>query len=72
VKAGDRVTWRHESRGGYGFTFSVAAVVVRVSRVRATIRVAVCRRGVWELVEKRVRLSSLEPRVHKVAQVDEP
>jgi hypothetical protein len=36
--AGDRVTWMREARGGYGYVMPVPAVVVRVNRVRVTIR----------------------------------
>ena len=36
---GQRVTWVHEMRGGYGYTERIPAEVVRVTAKRVTIRV---------------------------------
>lgn len=49
VSAGDRVTWMHEPRGGYGYQIPVDATVVRVGPRRVLIE-AVTAAGVAKQV----------------------
>ena len=56
---GDRITWLHQPRGGYGYGYPVDGTVVRVSGRRVVIRVPL-RSG--DLVERRVHSENLRPR----------
>ena len=56
---GDRLTWRHVPRGGWGYVFPVDVVVVSVGRKRVLVEAPLARGGT-----KRVRVSpeALQPR----------
>jgi len=56
MKAGDRVTWLHVPIGGYGYSISIDAEVVKLHAQHATVRV---KKRSGELVQRRVALSSL-------------
>lgn len=56
---GDRVNWAYRPRGGYGYTISVAGVVVARTAKRATIEVARRVDGAWRIERRSVSLGSL-------------
>lgn len=47
LTVGDRVNWRQQPRGGYGFTRNVAGVVTALGPTRVQIRVAQRLGGEW-------------------------
>jgi hypothetical protein len=57
---GDLVIWSHTPRGGYGYTFGIGAVVVRVNKKTVTIRV---KRLDGRRVEIRVNPEKLSPQI---------
>ena len=59
VAVGDRVSWRREQRGGYGFVEHIPGVVLALTPRKARIRVAL-RDGT--AVERHVDPASLRPR----------
>lgn len=59
MKPGDRMTWLHLTRGGYGYIVPVDAEIVRVGKSRVTIRVA---KVGGELVLRHVKPEALKPR----------
>lgn len=59
-KEGDLITWAHTPRGGYGYTFGVDGVVVRVNAKTVTIRVM---RRDGQRVNRRVKPENLTHRV---------
>ncbi len=56
---GERVTWIHTPRGGYGYTWPVEAEIVHVTPKRVRIRVALLS---GEMVERTVRPEHLRRR----------
>lgn len=59
MKAGDRVTWLHVPRGGYGHSMPIDAEIVRLHAKHATVKV---KKRSGDLVHRRVALSSLRMR----------
>jgi hypothetical protein len=59
MKAGDRVTWLHVPRGGYGYSMPIDAEIVRLHAKHATVKV---KKRSGDLVQRRVALSSLRVR----------
>lgn len=70
MKAGDRVTWSYEPRGGYGYVIPVAGIVRKVG-VRVRIEVARKVNGVWVREFKSVKPESLARRTTVVAELGE-
>lgn len=68
---GDRVNWRYEPRGGYGFSVPVAAVVVRVGPSRVRVRSARFVAGQWVSVIRSVDPARLSVRSVHVPAVDD-
>ena len=68
---GDRVNWQYESRGGWGYGQTVAAVVVGTTPNRIRIRVAEKVGPEWRLVTKTVKPSRLTCRMRHVPIVDD-
>ncbi len=60
MKPGDRMTWVHIPRGGYGYEFQVPCVIVRVGPKRATVDAQLARGGTKRVV---VLLERLRPPV---------
>lgn len=58
MKPGDKVTWKHSPRGGWGYVYRVDAVILSLGTTWAKIKV---RKAGGEEVERRVKVSSLEP-----------
>jgi hypothetical protein len=56
MKAGDRVTWMHIPRGGYGYSLPIDAEIVKLHAKHATVKV---KKRSGEVVRRRVTLSSL-------------
>lgn len=71
MQAGDRVNWAYTPRGGYGFVQLVAAVVVRLTAKRATVKVARKFNGQWAQEERSVSLGKLTARTKKVSELGE-
>jgi hypothetical protein len=70
MKPGDKVNWRYESRGGYGYTQIVAAVVVKIGPKRIQVRSAQRDGEAWRQVLRWVNPESLSPREKVVPEVD--
>lgn len=70
VSTGDMVNWHHEPRGGYGYSVSVAAIVVKVGPKRVQVRVAQRVNGVWQQTTRWVDKERLSIRTNVVAEVD--
>lgn len=64
IKAGDRLTWLYEARGGYGYVTPVSALVVRVGQVRVLVEVQQLRPR-CELVQRWVRPDHLRRELMK-------
>jgi len=62
IQAGDRVTWLHVPRGGYGYSMRIDAEILTMHGKHATVRVK-ARDGA--LVRRRVALSSLREKPRK-------
>ena len=58
---GQRIIWRHELRGGYGYIERIPGEVVRVTAKRVVIRVGRHYRHGIEPVERSVRPEHLVP-----------
>lgn len=71
LRPGDRVNWAYTPNGGYGYTMSVAAIVVGKAGSRARIRVARKVDGVWKLEEKSVSPEKLTPRTSVCPELGE-
>lgn len=65
----DKVVWRQEHRGGYGYITPVAAVVIRPGEVRT--RIAVHELASGEIVERSVKTDSLRPRTLPCPALDD-
>ena len=37
MTVGDEMTWRHETRGGYGYVESIAVRIVKIERTRVQV-----------------------------------
>jgi hypothetical protein len=70
LNPGDKVNWHHEPRGGYGYSVSVAAVVVKVGPKRAQVRTARLVNGEWQQVTRWVDEDRLSTRTKIVPEVD--
>jgi len=60
MKVGDRVTWLHVPRGGYGYSMPLDVEIVKLLANHAMVKVKT-RSG--DLVQRRVTLSSLRERL---------
>lgn len=69
-RVGDKVNWRHQPSGGWGYRVQVAGVVEELSAKRVRIRAARRIDGSWLLVSKWVDPSKLTHRTKHVEQVD--
>ena len=65
------MTWSFTPQGGYGYTIPVAAVVVKLTAKRATIKVARKVGGEWRQEEKSVSVDKLTPRITKCPELGE-
>lgn len=70
MKAGDKVNWIWNPRGGYGYRIPVAAVIESITSDHATIRLADKIRGQWVPIRKFVSLANLTVRSSVVPEVD--
>lgn len=62
IRPGDRVNWAYTPRGGYGYTQLIAAVVLKTSGKKATIKVAIKLAGIWRTDTRNVSIEKLTPR----------
>ena len=69
---GAKVVWKHSPKGGYGYTFPVAGIVVRPGGDLTRIQIAEKSplTGEWRKREKTVRTERLFPRAMHVPQLD--
>jgi hypothetical protein len=70
---GNRVNWRYEARGGYGYSQRVAAIVRKVGPKRITIEVAErdIVSGEWVRKLTSVKPENLSPRAALCAELGE-
>lgn len=71
MRPDDRVTWRFEPRGGYGYVVPVAGIVRKVTASRVTIEVARKVDGAWVREFKSVKPETLSPRTEAVVALGE-
>jgi len=62
-KAGDKINWSYEPRGGYGYTQGIAGVVNKLGREKVQIRVAKRDNGSWVTAERWVVPEKVSRRV---------
>lgn len=56
MKSGDRVSWMHVPRAGYGYSIPIDAEVVKLHAKHATVKI---KKRSGEIVRRRVALSAL-------------
>lgn len=58
MKAGDLVTWLHEPRGGYGYTFRIPARVVKLTARRVVIDAQLASGGTRRIAVRAERIEA--------------